>query len=52
MKPWLPSILVTGLDDPTWPKEPTKLGPQRRALHDQLKEAILEAAASSDVTAN
>jgi DNA-binding NarL/FixJ family response regulator len=49
-------ILVTGLDDPHVAERANEAGAaallKKGALHDQLKEAILEAAASSDVTAN
>jgi DNA-binding NarL/FixJ family response regulator len=49
-------ILVTGLDDPQVAERANEAGAaallKKGALHDQLKEAILEAAASRDVTAN
>ena len=49
-------ILVTGLDDPHVAERANEAGAaallKKGALHDQLKEAILEAATSSDVTAN
>ena len=49
-------ILVTGLDDPQIAVEAKEVGAvallKKGALHDQLKEAIVAAAASREVTAN
>ena len=49
-------ILVTGLDDPQIAVEAKEVGAvailKKGALHDQLKEAIIAAAASREVTAN
>ena len=48
-------ILVTGLDDPQIAVEAKQVGAvallKKGALHDQLKEAIVAAAASREVTA-
>jgi DNA-binding NarL/FixJ family response regulator len=48
-------ILVTGLDDPQIALEAKEVGAvallKKGALHDQLKEAIVAAAASREVTA-
>ena len=49
-------ILVTGLDDPQIAVQAKEVGAvallKKGALHDQLKEAIVAAAASREVTAN
>jgi DNA-binding NarL/FixJ family response regulator len=49
-------ILVTGLDDPQIAVEAKEVGAvallKKGALHDQLKEAIVAAASSREVTAN
>jgi DNA-binding NarL/FixJ family response regulator len=49
-------ILVTGLDEPRLVDEAKNAGAvallKKGALHDQLKEAILEAAARSDIATN
>jgi DNA-binding NarL/FixJ family response regulator len=49
-------ILVTGLDEPQLAEQAKEAGAasllKKGALHDQLKEAILEAASSRELTAN
>jgi len=49
-------ILVTGLDEPKLAEQAKEAGAaallKKGALHDQLKEAILEAASSRELTAN
>ena len=49
-------ILVTGLDEPQIAEQAREAGAaallKKGALHDQLKEAILDAAASRELTAN
>jgi DNA-binding NarL/FixJ family response regulator len=49
-------ILVTGLDDPAVAERAKEAGAaallKKGALHDQLKEAILDAAASRQLTSN
>jgi DNA-binding NarL/FixJ family response regulator len=49
-------ILVTGLDEPQLAERAKEAGAaallKKGALHDQLKEAILEAATSRELTAN
>jgi len=49
-------ILVTGLDEPQLAERAKEAGAaallKKGALHDQLKEAILEAASSRELTAN
>jgi DNA-binding NarL/FixJ family response regulator len=49
-------ILVTGLDDPTVAERAKEAGAaallKKGALHDQLKEAILDAAASQQLTSS
>jgi DNA-binding NarL/FixJ family response regulator len=49
-------ILVTGLDDPAVAEKAKEAGAaallKKGALHDQLKEAILDAAASRQLTSN
>jgi FixJ family two-component response regulator len=49
-------ILVTGLDEPQIEAQAKEAGAvallRKGALHDQLKEAIIEAAASHELTQN